>query len=159
VDRRAKSTPESPVRGPVSLPICKYFLSSYVFDLNPFLSYINLCVCPYNMAIIFRTCKRGFLDFVHRLYFSKITTFRRLDLFLSSGKKGRTNTLAVESPGCASIRPGFCPSFVLPEDGRRSSFRNVVILLKYGRWAKSKKPLLQIITHHRQNPLDFIYNF
>jgi hypothetical protein len=31
----------------------------------------------------------------------------------------------------------------LPEDGRRSSFRNVVILLKYRRWAKSKKTVLQ----------------
>jgi hypothetical protein len=27
---------------------------------------------------------------------------------------------------------------ILPEDGRRSSFRNVVILLKYRRWTKSK---------------------
>jgi hypothetical protein len=27
----------------------------------------------------------------------------------------------------------------LPEDGRSSSFRNVVILLKYRRWRKSKK--------------------
>jgi hypothetical protein len=44
----------------------------------------------------------------------------------------------------------------LPEDGRRSSFQNV-ILLKYRRWTKSKKPLLQIITHHCQNPSDFIY--
>jgi hypothetical protein len=28
--------------------------------------------------------------------------------------------------------------------------------LKYRRWAKSKKPLLQVMTHHRQNPLNFI---
>jgi hypothetical protein len=32
-------------------------------------------------------CKSGFLDFVHRLYFNKITTFRKLDLLPSSGKK------------------------------------------------------------------------
>jgi hypothetical protein len=31
-------------------------------------------------------CKRGFLDFVHRLHFSNIT-FRKLDLLPSSGKK------------------------------------------------------------------------
>jgi hypothetical protein len=35
----------------------------------------------------------------------------------------------------------------LPEDGRRCSFRNVVILLKYRRWTKPKKTLLQIIRH------------
>jgi hypothetical protein len=28
------------------------------------------------------------LDFVHRLYFNKITTFQKLDLLPSSGKKG-----------------------------------------------------------------------
>jgi hypothetical protein len=32
-------------------------------------------------------CKSGFLDFVHRLYFNKITTFQKLDLLPSSGKK------------------------------------------------------------------------
>jgi hypothetical protein len=32
-------------------------------------------------------CKSGFLDFVYRLYFNKITTFRKLDLLPSSGKK------------------------------------------------------------------------
>jgi hypothetical protein len=42
----------------------------------------------------------------------------------------------------------------LPEDIRRSSFRNVVILLKYRRRIKSKNPVLQIIQHHRQNPSD-----
>jgi hypothetical protein len=35
----------------------------------------------------FKTCKIGFLAFVHHQYFNKITTFRKLDLFLSSGKK------------------------------------------------------------------------
>jgi hypothetical protein len=39
-------------------------------------------------------CKSVFLDFVHRLYFNKITTFLKLDLLPSSGKKGRTETLA-----------------------------------------------------------------
>jgi hypothetical protein len=34
------------------------------------------------------------MDFVHRLYFNKIT-FRKLDLLQSSGKNGRTKTLAV----------------------------------------------------------------
>jgi hypothetical protein len=32
-------------------------------------------------------CKSGFLNFVHRLYFNKITTFRKLDILPSSGKK------------------------------------------------------------------------
>jgi hypothetical protein len=32
-------------------------------------------------------CKSGFLDIVHRLYFNNITTFRKLDLLPSSGKK------------------------------------------------------------------------
>jgi hypothetical protein len=31
--------------------------------------------------------KAVFLDFVHHLYFNKITTFRKLDLLPSSGKK------------------------------------------------------------------------
>jgi hypothetical protein len=40
------------------------------------------------------------LDFVHRLYFNKITTFRKLELLPSSGKKkGSTETIAVGPPG------------------------------------------------------------
>jgi hypothetical protein len=31
--------------------------------------------------------KAVFLDFVHRLYFNEITTFRKMDLLPSSGKK------------------------------------------------------------------------
>jgi hypothetical protein len=54
----------------------------------------------------FIICKSGLLDFVHCLYFNKITTFRKLDLLPSSGEKGRTETLAVGSPGWASLRPG-----------------------------------------------------
>jgi hypothetical protein len=38
-----------------------------------------------------------FLDFVDRLYFNKIK-LRKLDLLPSSGKKGRTETLAVGPP-------------------------------------------------------------
>jgi hypothetical protein len=125
-------------------------------------------------------CKSGFLDFVHRIYFNKITTFRKLDLLPSSGKKGRTKTqkmyldahlntsvrnipqtmvvarclllrahlgwscpgLRLAQPGGPTARVSVFP-FFLPEDGRRSSFRNV-ILLKYRRWTKSKEPLLQI---------------
>jgi hypothetical protein len=103
--------------------------------------------------VTYHFCKSVFLDFIHRLYFNKITTFRKLDLLPSSDKKGRAKTLAVGSPGSARV---FVLPF-LPEDGRRSSFRNAVILLKYRRLTKSKNPLLQIITHHRQNPLAFIY--
>jgi hypothetical protein len=48
----------------------------------------------------FLICKSVVLDFAHRLYFKKITTFRKLDLLPSSGKKkGRIETLAVGSPG------------------------------------------------------------
>jgi hypothetical protein len=43
--------------------------------------------------------KSSFLEFVHRLYFNKIITFRKFDLLPSSGKKGRTETLAVGPPG------------------------------------------------------------
>jgi hypothetical protein len=32
-------------------------------------------------------CKSSFLDFVHRLYFNEIITFRKLDLLPSSGKE------------------------------------------------------------------------
>jgi hypothetical protein len=49
-----------------------------------------------------------FLDFFHRLYFNKTTTFRKLDLLPSSGKKGRTETLAVgPGPGLRLAQPGF----------------------------------------------------
>jgi hypothetical protein len=57
----------------------------------------------------------------------------------------------VSCPGLRLAQPGGPAARVsvilfLPEDGRRSSFRNVVILLKYRQWTKSKKTLLQIIT-------------
>jgi hypothetical protein len=97
--------------------------------------------------------KSVFFYFVHRLYLNKITTFRKLDLLPSSGKKGSSRSEAASTTGSNSW--DFVLPF-LPEDGRISSFRNVVILLKYRRWAKSKKPLLQVMTHHRQNPLNFI---
>jgi hypothetical protein len=107
------------------------------------------------------------LDFFHFLRFIKITTFRKLDLVPFSGKIGRNRKLGplvelASGPGLRLAQPGGPTARVsvlpiLPEDGRRSSFRNIVILLKKKRrWTKSKKPLLQIITHHSQNPLDFI---
>jgi hypothetical protein len=40
-------------------------------------------------------CNSVFLDFVRRLYVNKITTFRKLNLLPSSGKKGRTKTPAL----------------------------------------------------------------
>jgi hypothetical protein len=66
----------------------------------------------------------------------------------------------LDSPGLRLAQPGGRTARVsvlsfLPEDGRRSSFRNVVILLKYRRWTKSKKTILQIIKQLRQNPSDF----
>jgi hypothetical protein len=51
--------------------------------------------------------------------------------------------LRLDHPGGLTARVSVL--HFLPEDGRRSSFRNVVILLKYRRWTKSKKEkLLQI---------------
>jgi hypothetical protein len=102
-------------------------------------------------------CKSCFLDFVHRLYFNKITTFRKLDLRPSSGKKegqkpqllGPLVELAPDLDSFNIDEPGAI-------NGGQQSFRNVVILLKYRRWTKSKKQLLQIITYHRQNLLDFV---
>jgi hypothetical protein len=45
-----------------------------------------------------------------------------------------------------------------PEDGNRSSFRNVVFscLWNSGRWTKSKNLVVMSVTHHRQNPLECI---
>jgi hypothetical protein len=40
----------------------------------------------------------GFLDFVHRLYFNEITTFWKLDLLLSSGKKGEDRNPSCWAP-------------------------------------------------------------
>jgi hypothetical protein len=50
-----------------------------------------------------------------------------------------------------------CISTKLQRFGSWIFFRlpSVVILLNYRRQTKSKKTILQIITHHRQNPLDF----
>jgi hypothetical protein len=41
--------------------------------------------------------KSGFLDFVHRLYFNKITTFWKLDLVPSSGKKEEQNEIIIST--------------------------------------------------------------
>jgi hypothetical protein len=63
-------------------------------------------------------------DFVHRPMFFESTTFRKLDLFLSSGKKK------------------VAPTLVVPEDGNRSSFQNVVLkktLKKYWTLDKVRK--------------------
>jgi hypothetical protein len=51
--------------------------------------------------------------------------------------------LRLAQPGGPTARVSVLP--FLPEDGKISSFRNAVILLKYRRWTKSKKSLLQII--------------
>jgi hypothetical protein len=51
-------------------------------------------------------CNSVFVDIVHRLYFNKITTFRKLDLLPSSGTKARTEILAAGPPGWAILRPG-----------------------------------------------------
>jgi hypothetical protein len=48
-------------------------------------------------------------DFVHRPMFFENTVFQKLNLFLSSGKKK------------------VAPTLLVPEDGNRSSFQNVVL--------------------------------
>jgi hypothetical protein len=83
-------------------------------------------------------CKSGFLGFVHRLYFNKLQRLGSRIFFRIQVKKW------LAQPGGPTARVFVLP-FFLPEDGRRSSFRNVVILLKYRRWTESKEPLLQII--------------
>jgi hypothetical protein len=76
-------------------------------------------------------CNSGFLDIVRRQYFNK-TTFRKLDLLLHL-RPG----LRLAQPGGPTLKVSVLP--FLTEDGRRSSFRNVDILLKYRRWTMSKK--------------------
>jgi hypothetical protein len=79
----------------------------------------------------------NFLDFFHppknKITTTKITTFRKLVLLPPS-----------------------------PENGRRTTFRNVVILIAvilfFGRWKKSKNPLLHNNVHRRQNLLGFTQN-
>jgi hypothetical protein len=75
-----------------------------------------------------------FLDFVHPLMFLKNTTFRKRDLFLSSGKIMMAPTLSLDQ----WLRLGFSkwPSrvgtaIILPEDGNRSSFWNVFFKKHY----------------------------
>jgi hypothetical protein len=69
------------------------------------------------------------LDFVHRpdLYKPENTTFRKLDLFPSSGEGG--GTYSTEQPkACLSTGSG--------------------------RWTKSRSLIVMSVTHHRQNPLE-----
>jgi hypothetical protein len=92
----------------------------------------------------------GFLDFFHRPIFYRVenTTFRKLDLFPSSGE-GREDTYSV---GPLRANPS-------PEDGNRSSFRNVVFSIQYntGRWKKFKNPIILCVIHYRQNSLESAY--
>jgi hypothetical protein len=64
-------------------------LQNYYLIYIPFMDVIIPCDdfldLLYLLSLII--CKTDFLDFVHRLYLNKITTFRKLDLHLSSGKK------------------------------------------------------------------------
>jgi hypothetical protein len=57
-------------------------------------------------------------------------------------------------PALGWLQSIFFPS---PEDGNRSSFRNVVFFLSLflipGRWIKSKNPISLKVIHHHQNPI------
>jgi hypothetical protein len=84
-------------------------------------------------------CKSVFLDFVYRLYFNKSPRFGRW-IFLRLQVKRKDRNPSCWAPVWASLSPGVrlaqpggptarvsvLPSF-LPEDGGRSSFRNVMI--------------------------------
>jgi hypothetical protein len=52
--------------------------------------------------------------------FLKNTMFWKLDLFLSSGKIMGASTPVIEEPNIAGV------PIILPEDGNRFSFQNVV---------------------------------
>jgi hypothetical protein len=148
---------------------------------NPFRK--NIFMYTYfNMKMSF-WCN-GFLDFFHRLKKKittiKITTFRKLVLLPSSGeKRGKRGTPTLLCPLRRISQPQSLdlwlrlalskgpnrvgvPPFPLfsPEEGSRTSFRNVVILIAVilfvGRWKKSKNPLLHNIVHCYQNLLEFI---
>jgi hypothetical protein len=43
-------------------------------------------------------CKSGFLGLVHRLYFNKITTFRKLDLLSSQVERYRSEASSTRGP-------------------------------------------------------------
>jgi hypothetical protein len=62
--------------------------------------------------------KTGFLDFVHRLYFNKITTFRKLDFLPSPGEKNR-----------GPNSKGFCPSFFAWSRKKIRLIRHPVLLV------------------------------
>jgi hypothetical protein len=78
---------------PAPVPLCNVLIAHAIrFKIQIFFS----ALCFQTLVILI--CKSGFLDFVHHLYFNKITTFRKLKLLPSSDKKGRTETLAVGPP-------------------------------------------------------------
>jgi hypothetical protein len=70
------------------------------------------------------------LDFVHRQMFLNNTTFRKLGLFSSSGKIMGAPTL-LRPLGIASLKRWAKPNrvgalIILPKDGNKSGFRNIV---------------------------------
>jgi hypothetical protein len=81
-------------------------------------------------------CNSVFLDIVHRLYFNKITTFRKLDLLPSSSKKGEERKpnqktrprpyLRPAQPGGPTARVSLLPLFTWRRKkiqlSKRSSF-------------------------------------
>jgi hypothetical protein len=102
-------------------------------ESNP---YNNTCFFQIHLNIdlkgFWRCCMlyrihRIFLDFFHRPVFQKNTTFRKLDLFPSSGEGGQKTPTQLGPSERANLNHWvgvFSPSS--PEEGNRSSFRNVV---------------------------------
>jgi hypothetical protein len=93
---------------------------------------------------------QNFSGLFHCPVFQKNTTFRKLDLFPSSGEGGREDIYSV---GAGPLELISITDHWPPEDGNRSSFRNVAFFFNTGRWKKSRKILLILYNiHHRQNP-------
>jgi hypothetical protein len=100
----------------------------------------------------------------HRPVFYKLenTTFRKLDLFPSSGEwetptllghlEKASPVMEVSSKGPNRVRVSRSP-----EEGNRSSFRNAVFssFENTVRWTLSKTPTILSVIHHRQNPMEY----
>jgi hypothetical protein len=109
-----------------------------------------------------------FLDIFHRpaFFWSTNTTFRKLDLFPSSGEGGRRHLLSWAPLRRVNLNPTVAlskgPSRVgvffpnpSPMDGKKSKFpkRRVSTPKNTGRWKMSQNPVILCAINHRQNPL------
>jgi hypothetical protein len=80
-----------------------------------------------------------FLDFVHHLMFLKNTTFRKQDLFQSSGIIIAAPTGPVIEASLSKGPNSLRATILLPDDGNSSSFRNVMLFKNYYTMDKVQK--------------------